>query len=328
MDSTHASDPLAARPDLNATPNVATPTARVSFVPKWLRIPERGSWRAVVVFTWALSIGGRRFARMVLWPTTLYFYLTSPRARAASRAFMRRIGREGTRWETFLHFLRFAQCTADRVLLARGDLKQLEVIHGPHEVMMALQSARRGAILLGAHMGSFEAMATMAESDAITVTAVVNNANARGLYRVLAQLNPRLADRVLDMKDGGLDLVFALRERLEKGEHIAILADRNVPGGRSVVVPFMGQPARFPAGPFILAATLGCPIYFVAGLYEGGRRYRVHAEQLASRIELPRRDRDAALVHWVGLYAERLGVLAQKAPENWFNFYDFWDLHE
>jgi predicted LPLAT superfamily acyltransferase len=107
-----------------------------------------------------------------------------------------------------------------------------------------------------------------------------------------------------------------------------MLADRVVAAEKSVVVPFLGQDARFPAGPFILAASMGCPVYFVAAIYRGGNRYEVYAQRLTEAVVLPREDREAALRKYAALYSEHLERLVRTAPTNWFNFYDFWDLDE
>jgi predicted LPLAT superfamily acyltransferase len=49
-----------------------------------------------------------------------------------------------------------------------------------------------------------------------------------------------------------------------------------------------------------------------------------HCEPLAEQIELPRGQRDEALRGYVALYARRLEHYARQAPDNWFNFHDFW----
>jgi predicted LPLAT superfamily acyltransferase len=140
--------------------------------------------------------------------------------------------------------------------------------------------------------------------------------------------DPTRPPRLNDLRGDRLEAIFDIRERLEQGQHIGVLADRCSPDDRSVVVPFMGQDAKFPAGPYILAATVGCPVYFVAALYRGGNRYEIHAERFAERITLDRNDRSAGLRKWATLYADKLEALARREPTNWFNFYDFWSLDE
>jgi predicted LPLAT superfamily acyltransferase len=295
---------------------------------QWMSIPERGSVLGIQVFVWAVTLGGRRVARALLWPVMLYFFLSSGRARRASRAFLQRVGHPAGGREVFGHLLRFGQVALDRLLFVKGAASSMSFGLGPLEIFEELRTSGRGALLLGAHVGSFEAMAGMARDRELHVNAVVNTANSRMLMGVLQRLDPTLAERLVDLGGDRLAAIFEIRQRLERGEHVAVLADRCSAGERSIVVPFMGQDVRLPAGPYILAATLQCPVYFVAALYRGGDRYEIHAERLADQVTLPRRDRDAGLRKWATLYAERLEALARQEPMNWFNFYDFWHLGE
>ena len=87
---------------------------------------------------------------------------------------------------------------------------------------------------------------------------------------------------------------------------------------------FCGAEAAFPTGPFLLASALKCPVYLVFGLYFEPNRYELFCEPFADRIELPRAARAEALRAVVQRYAERLEHYARQAPDNWFNFHDFW----
>ncbi|MGH1346093.1 MAG: lipid A biosynthesis acyltransferase [Nannocystales bacterium] len=290
----------------------------------WLSIPERGTALGMATFVWGLGLGGRRLGRALLWLVMPYYVLSSPRARRASRDFRRRVGPDAERHSVFTHIMRFGQVALDRLLLVQGKTGDLEVDLGPRELYDELQQRESGALLLSAHVGSFEALAGLARERTLDVVPVVNTGGSRIFTDVLERLNPKLAANLIDLADGRLEAIFKIRERLESGRHVGILCDRWTEDEKSIAVPFMGQEARFPAGPFILASTLKCPVYFVAALYRGGNRYEIHAERFADQVTLPRKARDEGLKKWAGLYSQRLEALARRAPLNWFNFYDFW----
>ena len=73
-----------------------------------------------------------------------------------------------------------------------------------------------------------------------------------------------------------------------------------------------------------LAALACCPVILFFGLYRGGNRYELHFERLADLIVLDRSQRQAQLGDWMQRYADRLAHYARLAPDNWFNFYDYW----
>jgi predicted LPLAT superfamily acyltransferase len=136
--------------------------------------------------------------------------------------------------------------------------------------------------------------------------------------------NPGMAARVIHMGDDPVGAVSRVLGRIEAGELVGMFADRVGLNDRVVRVPFCGAEASFAAGPFLLASLLRCPVYLVFGLYRDPDRYELFCEPLAERIELPRGRREEALAVYARRYAERLEFYARKAPENWFNWFDFW----
>jgi predicted LPLAT superfamily acyltransferase len=126
------------------------------------------------------------------------------------------------------------------------------------------------------------------------------------------------------MDDKDIGFMLKVRELVEAGGLIAILADRLADGAKHVTVDFLGGKARLPVGPYILAASLRCPVYFVAGIYRAPKRYELRCEPFAERIELPRKSRQEALAMYAQKYADIVARYARDAPDNWFNFYDFW----
>ena len=266
---------------------------------------------------------GRRVARLLVRPLVLYFMAFAPGARRASRGYLKRLGLPHGSRDVLAHFRRFADCTLDRLYWVRGETRRFEVTSTGAEHLIALGAARRGALLVGAHLGSFEAMRGMAAREAVPLNIVGYFKNARLINGVLARLNPDAMTRVLTVEPG-VDFVLRLKERIDAGELVAVLADRVGVGDRTVEARLFGAPVRLPAGPYWLAATLGCPVYLTFGLYHEPNRYHLYCEPFADRIELPRGAREEGARGYAQRFAERLEHHCRLAPDNWFNFYDFW----
>jgi predicted LPLAT superfamily acyltransferase len=88
-------------------------------------------------------------------------------------------------------------------------------------------------------------------------------------------------------------------------------------------VPFLGTPAAFSHGPYVLAHLLGCPVYLLFCLRRQGHHELV-LERFAESIRLPREGREASLAGHAERYAARLAHFAQRFPFQWYNFFDFW----
>lgn len=149
--------------------------------------------------------------------------------------------------------------------------------------------------------------------------------NAKMINALLSSLDPEMPAQVVDSGGDPVSLALTLRDRIAKGHLLAMMADRVGPNQKTVEVDFFGEPASFAAGPFLLAAVLKCPVYIVFGLYSEPNRYDLFCEPFCEKVILPRGNREVGLKKAVEQYAARLESYAQKAPNNWFNFFDFWE---
>lgn len=290
----------------------------------WLDVAEVGSLWGIRFVVGLCQLFGRGSARAFLRLIVAYYVLFNGSARRSSQAYLRRVLGHASFAMSYRHLCTFAEVTLDRLLFASGRLGMFEVTSTGNEHLVRARSSGRGALLLGAHLGSFEAMRAGASNVALPINIVVNFKNAQRMQAVVDQLDPQLKTRFISVGNGGLDFVLAIRECIERGEMVAILADRVGPDARATEATFFGDKAAFASGPFILAAALGCPVYLTFGLYRGQNRYDLHCEPFMDRVELPRKDRQRALADVVGRFAQRLEHYTRLAPYNWFNFYDFW----
>jgi predicted LPLAT superfamily acyltransferase len=289
----------------------------------WLGVAERGSVVGIRFLVWLATAFGRAPARLFLRAVAAYYVLAHPSVRAFSRQYLQRIHGRAPLAMVYAHVLRFAEVTLDRVFIVCGKDKGFEVTRTGYQYLEALGASGRGAILLGAHLGSFEAMRMQGDREGFGIHFVGHFRNARMFNSVLSQLNPRSSARLIS-SEGGVDFVLRIRERLREGDRVAILADRVGQGDRVTEVDFLGDKARLPTGPYLLAALLKCPVYLTFGLYRTPNRYDLFCEPFEEEIRLPVSGRDESLRAYAQKFATRLEHYVRLAPDNWFNFYDFW----
>jgi predicted LPLAT superfamily acyltransferase len=291
---------------------------------EWATRRERGSVTLIRLMVWITLRLGRGAARLCLGPVCAYFLLCDAKSRRASRAWLARVlGRPPTTADSWRHFWCFAACVLDRVLLLndRTDLFEID-LHGDR-ILTEIRARHGGGFLFGAHLGSFEVMRTMARALGDSrVTLVMYEDNARKTNQVLNAINPALGIEIIGLGRPGS--MIAVRDRLEDGHLVGILADRGLDSERRLRVPFFGETVGFPVGPFRLAAILKRPVVFMAGLYRGGRRYDIHFEVISEPDDAADRSIDEAIEETMRRYAARLEHYCRAAPYNWFNFYEFW----
>ena len=97
------------------------------------------------------------------------------------------------------------------------------------------------------------------------------------------------------------------------------LKDEGVP------VSFLGATARFPIGPYALAAVAKVPVLMTFGVRTGSRRYHFGAEELGELRYTDRRNKDADHQRWAQQFASRLEELLREYPTQWGNFFSIWE---
>jgi hypothetical protein len=138
----------------------------------------------------------------------------------------------------------------------------------------------------------------------LRLSIVADFRGSRRISGILERLNPALCELVIPLGDG-LETVLRIKVRIEAGEIVAVLADRADAYERALPATFLGGTARFPVGPYLLAATLGCPVLLTFGLYKTPNQYEVHCKPFAQRITLPERHLDPGLRDCVSRYVAR-----------------------
>ena len=195
--------------------------------------------------------------------------------------------------------------------------------------MERMAARKQGAVLLGSHLGSLDAMCLLAKERGIIVNVLTFRANSQNISKVLGRLQAEHNLRIIEHDPASGLAVFEILECIGRGEFVAINGDRTgVRLGRQrdrvSWVPFLGKDAPFPQGPLIVASLLGCPVLLTFGLRTGDGAYQLYVEEFAQRVVLPKEAREQQLSHWLTAYAKRLEYYCCKAPYQWFNFYDFW----
>jgi predicted LPLAT superfamily acyltransferase/3-hydroxymyristoyl/3-hydroxydecanoyl-(acyl carrier protein) dehydratase len=285
--------------------------------------PERGSAFLVrLMIDLSLALG-RRGGRVLLYSVVLYFFLFAPRVRRHAREYLRRaLGRPPTARDRFRQVFAFAATTLDRVYLVRGRYEQFALSSEGEALMRSMLARGGGAFLLGAHLGSFEIMrATAKRVPGLKVAMAMYEDNSR-VRAFMGTGDSANAPEIIPL--GHMEAMLRIRDRLDAGGFVGMLADRTIREGPAQPVSFLGRPALFPSGPMRAAAALRRPVIFMTGLYRGGNRYHVVFRQIADFSQTPRGEREQAVRAAIKRYAGLLEEYCRSDPYNWFNFYDFW----
>lgn len=299
----------------------------------WAQIGES----TFVAGMWALyhvhRVLGRWPFLWCLYPVVAYYWLTRPLARRASLQYLQRMQQTHGLWprmpgwrQSQKHFRNFAQVILDKLLALTGRYGTERVRCGGDQPLRDLLEQGQGAVIVTAHMGCIELCQVLArQRPGLRLNILVHTKHARQFNRLLQRLAPDSGVCLLQVSDFSAATAMLLAERVARGEFIAIAGDRvPVHDSKTTRALFLGHEAAFPCGPYVLAALLKCPLFFMGCVHEG-RGYAVEFVPLAAQVQLPRARRNEALAGYAQLYAQQLERLLCTAPYDWFNFFPFWE---
>jgi predicted LPLAT superfamily acyltransferase len=298
----------------------------------WAAIGENTSVGGIRFLLFVHRIFGRWPFRVAVFPVVFVNWLLRPGLRRASRDYLRRIearrdpAGEPRAMSSLRHVMHFAETVLDKLLAAGGRYPVQKVRVEGREALRQHIASGQGAVVVTAHMGCLELCQYLADTgDSMRrLNVLMHTRHAEEFNRVLTRLNPRSNVRIMEVTEFGPGAAMLLADSVAAGECVAIAGDRvPVAGSAMTTAEFLGAPARFPVGPYVLAAMLGCPLYLLCCIHEG-EGYVVHFEKLADHVRIPRAERAARLAGYAGGYARALEAMLVRAPLDWFNFFDFW----
>ncbi|MGB0683245.1 MAG: glycosyltransferase family 2 protein [Magnetovibrionaceae bacterium] len=300
---------------------------------KWADMNERGMAWGLKFLATTYKLLGYKACWAIMQPVLFYFFVTGTAQRDASRRFWLKIyqldGRQSPpNWhQLWRHTRSFGRMALDKFAAWMGDIP-LEALDIPDEAEIdRVIREKRGLLVLTSHLGNIEVCRALSHlKEPVPLTVFAHTKNAAKFNQLLASYNPNAIIDVVEVEDLGPATAVDLQARLEKGEWIAIAADRTPVQGqkRLTRVPFLGQEAAFSQGPIILASILKCPVYSMICLKEENG-FRVYFDRLFDRVELDRRDRETSVKQYLSRYTALLEAHCRERPDQWFNFFDFWD---
>ena len=290
----------------------------------WLQQEERGSPFALRLIRWIALYIGRSVARTLLYPISIYFFMAARPQRRASYDYLTRIM---SKKPSFIHVINhihaFSATILDRVYFLTDQYEKFDIQIIDNSPLHEFVRDKKGCILLGSHLGSFEIMRTLAVGrNKIPLKVLMYKDHNESITKVFDALNPSTLATVINL--GSPQSLLEVNDCLRQGYVVGMLGDRVAESDKVISCDFLGSDTTFPKGPALLATALKVPVILFYGLYCGGNRYELHFELLTETIDVDRQNRAKEIQRFMQKYVSRIEHYAYYAPYNWFNFYDFW----
>lgn len=285
----------------------------------------RGGTFGVRFFVTALRLLGVRLTYVLLVPVVLTLSFISPDIAATMEFHRHMFGPAGAlrrRWRVIKHFFSFGRAIIDRTAILAGMTKRFSFTFDGEQHLRDAVAGGKGVLLLTAHVGNWEAAGQLLSRIDVPVN-VTGFDNEDPAVRELLNKASKQKFKLIPLSGAATD-VIELVAALRRGELVCMLGDRAY-GGPTARVPFFGDLASFPVGPYVLAAIAGAPLVQVFSLREPGGHYHFFGFPPVAPHHPPRHERDAHLRQCAAQFAANLESIVKRDPLQWYNFFPFWD---
>lgn len=284
---------------------------------------SRGGVLGYSIFIYLIRTLGVRAAYLLLMFVVIYFIPFAPRSTKALWSFYRtHLGY--SRWESFLaiprHYYRFGQTLIDKVAINNGRESDYKFSFENFSQFEELLKKGEGLILIGAHVGSWEMGSLFFKEYGKRIHVVMYDAEYQKIKELLARNSRKQEFKVLPVLPDSLESIIRIKSALDSNDIVCFQGDRFMPGQPVLTHQFLGEEARFPAGPFKIAAKMDVNVVFYFAIREPHRGY-------SFRFMIPekaenRKDRES---RYFNSFCINLEETVKMYPEQWFNFYEFWN---
>ena len=224
--------------------------------------------------------------------------------------------------ELYCHYFVFGQTLIDKIAMKAGLEKSFNFKFENYERFLEILNSGQGVVMIGAHVGCWEAGAGFFGSYGKKINIVMLDAEHQQIKDVIEDTAKEEKNyNIIPLNQNIIDAMLQMKVALNNGEYICFTGDRFMGADNTILIDFLGSKALFPKGLFQIAAKCRVPVVFYYSMREANRTYRFIFEE-------PVVEGKMTAENLISQYSKSLEKIVLKYPRQWFNFYDFWNFNK
>lgn len=242
-------------------------------------------------------------------------------SRKTAYHYFRRIlgyGRCKAAWSVYVNHCLFGQVVIDKFAMYAG--KRFDVEVDGMQYFNELASRDEGFLHLSSHIGNYEIAGYTLVSERKTINAVVYAHEKATVMENRNNMFVKTNIKMITLKED-MSHLFEIDEAVCGGDIVSFPTDRFMGQTKCVECDFLGRPAKFPQGPFSVAAMRGLDVLAVNVMKTGAKKYHIYVTPLHYDKQQPRKEQIRQLSQ---AYVAELEKRVLQYPTQWYNFFDFW----
>lgn len=284
---------------------------------------QRGSaWSTKLVFA-LYNLFGYTFIYYLLYPITFFYFLLARNVKESLALYYKHLNMEFNSSVYFEHLRIFAICSVDR-FISKADPGSYSFEYENIEIPTKILES--GTVLVYSHFGGWSASPSGAHVKN-KINIVMQEVMLDGIKKIEESINGKSKDKksnlnIIDLSQGGIYVSIQIANALMNEEVVALMADRASNEKAQQKASFLNEPANFNKNPFQIAYKVDKPILVYFIILVGMRKYKVEY----IRIDMDKsKKEDEAIEEALSIYVKKFEAMVKEYPNQWFNFYDFWE---
>jgi predicted LPLAT superfamily acyltransferase len=279
------------------------------------------------IFVFILNTFGLNPAYFILRFVSFYYFLFSKPNKYIRRYFIQ--AHHYTPFKAWLatyknNFL-LGQTIIDKVATMAGAKNSFHVIHKNGAMLDELTAIGKGGILVSAHIGNWEVAGQGLNRLGTAFNILMYSNEKEDVKQYMDGVMKEKKINIISIDEETKSHIIELHKAFSNNELVVMHGDRYREGAKTLTANFFGNPAKFPAGPFIMAAKFGVPLCIVFAVKTDKHTYQfstekpIPVERVRGDAQLEKVCQDLLLQ-----YVSKVEEMAKAYPHQWFNYYDFW----
>lgn len=228
-------------------------------------------------------------------------------------------------WAVYKNNYVFGQTILDKVATMAGAKTNIRTISTGGVNLDKLINMGKGGILVSAHVGNWEVAGQGLNRLNIPFNIVMYENEKEKIKDYMDKVMKEKKIKIIAINDETKSHIIELHKAFSNNELVVMHGDRFREGAKTITTNFFGSPAKFPAGPFIMAAKFGVPLGIVFATKKSGSHYEFTCAEpiLVNRVR-GEAELEKVCKELLDKFVHELENQLKETPHQWFNYYDFW----
>jgi predicted LPLAT superfamily acyltransferase len=221
----------------------------------------------------------------------------------------------------YRNFYLFGQTIIDKVVVMSGIPNKFTYNFEGEENLRKIVELKNGGLLLSAHIGNWEIAGHLLKRLNTRINIVMFDNEHQQIKEYLSTITGKRNVHVIVIRNNDTSHIYEITDAFKNNELVCMHADRFIEGNKTLTIDFLGDKARFPLGPFVLAATFKVPVSFVFAMKESSFHYHLFASEIKNYHQPSKESR----MHQIfNDFVAEMEIKVKQYPVQWYNYYNFW----